>query len=83
MILPFLVAVFWYSATRIHAVVVSMVVGIFATIAWRVGLGSPGDVGPALFGLAAASVAFAVALPVTKHLPTSGPFEPNKQEDPK
>ena len=46
MILPFLVAVFWYSATRIHAVVVSIVVGIFVTIAWRFGLGSPGDVGP-------------------------------------
>ena len=83
MILPFLVAVFWYHQSRIHAVVVSMVVGIFGTIAWRFGLGSPGDIGPALFGLAAAAVAFVVALPLTKHLPTSGLFEPNNQEDPK
>ena len=82
MILPFLVAVFWYSPTRIHAVVVSMVVGIFATIGWRFGLGSPGDVGPALFGLSAASVAFFVVLPLTKRLPTSGLFKPNNQEAP-
>lgn len=83
MILPFLVAVFWYSPTRIHAVVVSMVVGIFATIAWRFGLASPGDVGPALFGVSAASVAFVVVLPLTKHLPTSGLFKPNDQEAPR
>ena len=83
MILPFLVAVFWYSPTRIHAVVVSMVVGIFATIGWRFGLGSPGDVGPALFGLSVALVAFVVALPLTKRLPTSGLFKPNNQEAPR
>ena len=46
MILPFLGAVFWYSPTRIHAIVVSMVVGIFATIGWRFGLGSSGMSGP-------------------------------------
>ena len=83
MILPFLVAVFWYHPTRMHAVVVSMVAGIFASIAWRFGLESPGDIGPALFGVTAASVAFVVALPLTKHLPTSGLFEPNHQEDPR
>ena len=81
MILPFLVAVFWYDRSRIHAVVISMVVGIFATIVWRFGLESPGDIGPALFGFAAASVAFVVALPLTKHLPASGLFQPHEQED--
>lgn len=83
MVLPFLVAAFWYSPTRTCAVVVSMVVGGLATIAWRFGLGSPGDVGPALFGLSAASVALVVALPLTKRLPTSGLVKPNNQEAPR
>ncbi|MXY68898.1 MAG: sodium:solute symporter family protein [Acidobacteriia bacterium] len=81
MILPFLVAVFWYSPNRIHAVVVSMVVGALATIWWRFGLGSPWDVGPASFGVVAASVAFAVAVPLTRHLPARGLFKPSTRED--
>ena len=83
MILPFLVAVFWYSPTRIRAVVVSMIVGAVATIWWRFGLGSPWDVGPASFGLMGACVAFAVALPLTRHLPARGLFKPSTQEDSK
>lgn len=83
MILPFLVGVFWYSPTRSRAVVVSMVVGSLATVAWRFGLGSPGDVGPALFGVSAALVAFVVALPLTERLPASGLFKPNDQEAPR
>ena len=81
MILPFLVAVFWYDPARIHAVVVSMVAGFFATIAWRFVLESPGDIGPALLGVAAAAVTFVVALPLTKHLPASGLFQPNNQDE--
>ena len=80
MILPFLVAVFWYSPTRIRAVVVSMVVGAVATVCWRFGLGSPWDVGPALFGLVAATVAFVAALPLTRHLQAHGLFKPGTEE---
>ncbi len=47
MILPFLVAVFWYRERRIHAVVVSMIVGAISAVVWRFVLGSPGDIGPA------------------------------------
>ena len=69
MVLPFIVAVFWYHESRVPAVVASMVVGTVAAIAWRFGLGSPGDVGPALFGFGAALLAFIVVLPLTSRLP--------------
>ncbi|MBP90951.1 MAG: hypothetical protein CMJ64_30290 [Planctomycetaceae bacterium] len=68
MVLPFIIAVFWYHESRVYAVVASMIVGAIAAIVWRFGLDSPGDVGPALFGFAAALLAFIVALPLTSSL---------------
>ena len=58
MILPFLVALFWYRSDRIYAVVASMVSGMIATSVWRFGLQTPYDIGPALFGFAVAIVVF-------------------------
>ena len=58
MIVSLLVALFWYHRSRNYAVVISMIVGGIATAVWRFGLASPGDSEPALFGFAAASVAF-------------------------
>ncbi len=81
MILPFLVGVFWYDRSRIYAVVTSMIVGGIGTVVWRFGLESPGDIGPALFGFVAASVAFLLALPLTRHLPLSRLFRPSDQEE--
>lgn len=79
MVVPFLVGIFWYDRTRVYAVVVSMIVGVISTVVWRFGLGSPGDIGPALFGIVAAAVGFLLALPLTRHLPLSPLFEPNEQ----
>jgi Na+/proline symporter len=76
MVLPFLVAVFWYHESRVYAVVASMIVGAVATVIWRFGLGSPGDVGPALFGFGAALSAFILALPLTSRLPLGRLFRP-------
>jgi len=69
MVLPFLVALFWYHQSRVYAVVVSMIMGMIAVIVWRFGFDSPGDIGPALFGFAAALVSFSIALPLTSRLP--------------
>ncbi|MDA1054956.1 MAG: sodium:solute symporter family protein [Planctomycetota bacterium] len=77
MVLPFIVGVFWYHESRVYAVVTSMIVGTIATIVWRFGLGSPGDVGPALFGFGAALLAFIVALPLTSRLPLGWMFRPS------
>jgi len=79
MVVPFLIGIFWYDRTRVYAVVVSMIVGIISTVVWRFGLGSPGDIGPALFGIVAAAVAFLLALPLTRHLPPSPLFQPHEQ----
>jgi len=76
MVLPFIVAVFWYHESRVHAVVTSMIVGAVAASVWRFGLGSPGDVGPALFGFGAALLAFVVALPLTMRWPNGWLFRP-------
>ena len=81
MIVPFLVAVFWYHRSRIYAVVISMIVGGIVTVVWRFGLASPGDIGLALFGFAAASVAFLLALPLTQSLPIVRLFQPNGQQE--
>ena len=56
--------------------VASMIVGSVAAIICRFGLGSPGDVGPALFGFGAALLAFIVALPLTSRLPLGRLFRP-------
>ena len=77
MVVPFMVAVFWYRESRIYAVVASMIVGAVAAIVWRFGLGSPFDVGPALFGFCAAVLAFFIALPLTNHCPLGWMFRPN------
>ena len=76
MVLPFIIAVFWYHESRVYAVVASMVVGTVSATLWRFGLGSPGDVGPALFGFGAALLAFIVALPLTSRLPLGWLFRP-------
>ncbi|HUG80378.1 MAG TPA: sodium:solute symporter family protein [Bryobacterales bacterium] len=76
MIVPFLVGVFWYDRSRVYAVVTSMIVGGIGTVVWRFGLGSPGDIGPALFGFVAAAAAFGVVLPLTRHLNPSRLFQP-------
>lgn len=77
MVLPFIVALFWYHESRVYAVVASMIVGAFAAIVWRFVLDSPGDVGPALFGFVAALLAFFVALPLTSSIPLGALFRPS------
>ena len=76
MVLPFAVGVFWYHESRVYAVVASMVVGAVAAAVWRFGLGSPGDVGPALFGFGAALLALIVVLPLTRRWPLGRLFQP-------
>ncbi len=61
MVLPFLVGLFWHRKERIPAVVSSMVAGTAATTLW-LWLGSPWDLGAALFGVAVAVVVFLLAL---------------------
>lgn len=85
MVLPFMVAVFWYHESRVYAVAASMIVGTLAAIVWRFGLGSPGDIGPALFGFVAALIAFTITLPLTSRLPPGWLFRPCSEigsEDP-
>ncbi len=67
MVLPFLVGLFWYRSERVPAVVASMVAGSAAATVW-LWLGSPWDLGAALFGVAVAVVVFLVALPLTAAL---------------
>ena len=74
MILPFLVAVFWYRVRRIHAVVVSMIVGAISAVVWRFVLSSPGDIGPALFGVVMAALAYGMTLIITNREPTNWLF---------
>jgi len=76
MVLPFIIALFWYHESRIYAVVASMIVGALSVIVWRFGLGSPGDVGPALFGFGAALLAFFAALPLTSRWPRGSLLRP-------
>ncbi len=65
MVLPFMVAVFWYRPSRIYGTIAAMVTGIATTIVWRFVLGSPYDVAPALAGLVAATVAYFLVWPLT------------------
>ena len=76
MVLPFLVAVFWYRKTRIRAVVISMIAGIGAVIVWRFGLGTPYDIGSALAGVTIATLAYAIAAPLTNRESRSRLFRP-------
>jgi Na+/proline symporter len=78
MVLPFLVAVFWYRESRIYAVVVSMFAGLFAVIVWRFVLDSPYDIGPALFGFGFAVIVFLVAWPLTCRWPVAPLCQPGK-----
>ena len=83
MVLPFLVAVFWYKPTRIHAAVASMIAGAVGAVVWRFVLKSPGDIGPALFGFVAAVLVFLVAAPITRlwaHGPLFRPCDDSKAE---
>jgi SSS family solute:Na+ symporter len=81
MVLPFLVAVFWYHESRVYAVVASMIVGAAATVVWRFGLDSPYDIGPALFGFGAATLAFIIVLPLTTRLRLGQLFRPANMVD--
>ena len=76
MVLPFIVAVFWYDKSHTCAVVASMIFGMVAMIVWRFGLGSSLDIGPTLFGCGATSLAFIVILPLTSRFPLGRLFRP-------
>ena len=78
MILPFLVAAFWYDPRRVHAVVISMIAGMVSVVVWRFALHSPWDIGPALAGFGLAVAAFAVALPLTSGLPAGRLLQPGR-----
>ena len=77
MVLPFMVGVFWYRETRVHAVVASMLAGMLATVVWRFVIGPRWELGPALFGFAVAVVVFFVALPFTNWRPRNALFQPS------
>ena len=79
MVVPFVVALFWYHPNRVYAVVASMIVGLVATVVWGFALGSPWDIGPALFGFVAAVVTLFVVLPLTSRLPLGRLFQPAQQ----
>lgn len=81
MVLPFLVAVFWYDSSRVYAVVASMMAGAAGAVVWRFVLESPGDIGPALFGFVAAVVVFLVTLPLTRNLPPGRLFQPCQNQE--
>ncbi|MEO1996202.1 MAG: sodium:solute symporter family protein [Planctomycetaceae bacterium] len=80
MVLPFMIALFWYRESRIYAVVASMFTGAAAVVIWRFGLGSPWDIGPALFGFGVAVITFFVVLPLSARLPQSKLFRPGQHE---
>lgn len=86
MIIPFLVGVLWYHESRVYAVVISMMAGMVSTVIWRYSAGSHSEIGPALFGTAVATVAFFVALPLTRGLKLGPLFQPRDpyggQEEP-
>lgn len=75
MVLPFLVAVFWYHPSRIYATVTSMFAGMTAAVVWRLS-DSPYELGPALFGFIVAALTFIIVLPLTCHLPLQRFFQP-------
>lgn len=76
MIVPFLVAVFWYHPSRIYASVTSMATGMAAAAIWRFGLQSPYGLGPALFGFLVAVLTFVLVLPMTYRLNLRQAFQP-------
>lgn len=78
MIIPFLVAVFWYQRSRIQATVLSMLAGIATVIVWRFVLKSPWEIGPAMAGIAVAAVVFAVAVPFAERQPAHGLLIPEE-----
>ena len=82
MVLPFLVAVFWYDERRVAAVVLSMIAGITATVVWRFLLGSPWDVGPALAGFLCATCTFLAALPFSSRVRLRGVLQPIPKNGP-
>ncbi len=79
MVLPFLIGVFAYKKDRVYAVVASMLSGWAATLIWRFALGSPGDLGPALFGTLVAFLTFGAAVPLTRHWRLGLLFKPSEQ----
>ena len=79
MIVPFLVGLFWYSPSRIYAVVIAMFAGLTATAVWRFALDSPADLGPALFGFLVAVAAFLVSLPATRRIPLTRLVQPGSE----
>lgn len=77
MVLPFLVALFWYDRRRVYAASFSMLAGMAGTIAWMF-VPEKYDLGPALIGFAVALVTFLVALPLTSgwRIAKGGLFDP-------
>ena len=80
MVLPFMVALFWYRKSRTYAVVASMFSGAAAAVIWRFVLGSPMDIGPALFGFTVAVVTFFAGLLHTPATPHGPLFRPGYNE---
>ncbi|MDA1018078.1 MAG: sodium:solute symporter family protein [Planctomycetota bacterium] len=81
MILPFLVGIFWYRKTRIHAVVMSMLTGIVTVVVWRFVLDSPYDIGPAMAGIVVATLAYLVASACLNREPGHRLFLPSEGLD--
>ena len=79
MVLPFLVAIFWYREQRVYAVVASMIAGSVATMVWRFVFDSPYDLGPALVGFLVAMMAFFLAIPLTSQIRQTRLFQPDKE----
>ena len=75
MVLPFLVAIFWYHKSRIYAVTISMIIAFVATLVWRI-WPATSDVGAAMFGCVVALITFFVVWPLTARLPLIGLIQP-------
>ena len=78
MIVPFLVAIFWYHRSRVYAAVASMAAGMAAAAIWRFVLQSPYGLGPALFGFLISGLTFILVLPMTCRLPLHRLFQPGE-----
>ena len=59
-----------------------MIVGAISAVVWRFVLGSPGDVGPALFGVTMAVLAFGITMAFTSRVPTNRLFQPGREATP-
>ena len=83
MVLPFMIAVFWYRESRVYAVVGSMLTGAAAAVIWRFAPGVPEDIGPAMFGFSAAVVTFLIVQPVCANRPLVPLLRPGRSDSQK